>query len=107
LPVWKEKVHMSSGARPTPNLIFQITKVAVYSEVGHKEVATAPEGDVTERFGPTQITLEDTEVKIPLNPGEPYEIRADTPHHFDAKKMYYIGELENGTLLFRAPGPNA
>jgi hypothetical protein len=35
----------------------------------------------------------------------PYEIKAGTPHNYTARNMLYIGKLENGALLFRAPMP--
>jgi hypothetical protein len=98
---------MSSTATPTPQLVFQIAHVTVYHESPHKEVATAPDGLVTESFGPTQIALQNPHVINHLTVGQPYEIRATTPHHYDAKNMIYVRKLENGSLLFRASEPKA
>jgi hypothetical protein len=100
---------MSSGATAVPELVFKITKATVYTELEPPplEVATAETGIVTESFGPTQITLQKSHVKGTLQPGMPYDIKAATPHNFNAKNMHYIGKLENELLLFRAPMPKA
>jgi hypothetical protein len=96
-----------SSTTPTPQLVFQIAHVTVYHESPHKEVATAPDGLVTESFGPTQIVLQNPHVISHLTVGQAYEIRAATPNHYDAKNMIYHRKLENGSLLFRAPEPKA
>jgi hypothetical protein len=98
---------MSSGATATPELVFKIAKATVHTELTPPptEVATADAGIVTESFGPTQITLQNAHVKGTLHPGTPYDIKAATPHNFNVKNMVYIGKLEHGTLLFRAPMP--
>jgi hypothetical protein len=98
---------MSSTATPIPQLVFQIAHVTVHSETPHKEVATAPEGNVTESFGPTQISLGHPHVITHLTVGAAYIIRATTPHNYDAKNMIYVRKLEDGNLLFRAPEPRA
>jgi hypothetical protein len=100
---------MSSGATPTPELVFKIAKATVRTELmpPPTEVATADAGLVTETFGPTQITLQNAHVKGILHPGMPYDIKAATPRNFNAKNMVYIGKLENEALLFRAPMPKA
>jgi hypothetical protein len=98
---------MSSTATPTPQLVFNIAHVTVYHETPHKEVATAPEGFVTESFGPTQISLGNPHVITHLTVGQAYEIHATTPHNYDAKNMIYVRKLGNGNLLFRAPEPKA
>ena len=98
---------MSSTATPTPQLVIQLAHVTVYHETPHKEVATAPEGIVTESFGPTQVSLSHPHVVTHLTVGQPYEIRATTPHNYDAKNLIYVRKLENGNLLFRAPEPKA
>jgi hypothetical protein len=96
---------MSSGATATPELVFKIAKATVHTELTPPpvEVATADAGLVTESFGPTQITLQNAQVKGTLHPGTPYDIKAATPRNFTAKNMLYIGKLEHGALLFRAP----
>ena len=98
---------MSSGATATPELVFKIAKATVHTELTPPpvEVATAEAGIVTESFGPRQITLQNAHVKGTLHIGTPYDIKAATPHNFDAKNMQYAGKLENGALLFRAPMP--
>jgi len=96
---------MSSGATPTPELVFKIAKATVYTELTPPPVEVATAGIVTESFGPTQITLQHANVKGTLHPGMPYDIKAATPHTFNAPNMLYIGKLENGVLLFRAPLP--
>jgi hypothetical protein len=100
---------MSSGATAIPELVFKIAKATVYTELTppHSEVATAEAGIVTESFGPTQITLQNAHVKGTLHPGTPYDIKAGTPHNFNTQNMHYVGKLENGALLFRAPLPKA
>ena len=98
---------MSSTVTPSPQLVFQIAHVTVFHETPRKEVATAPEGIVTESFGPTQISLSSPHVIVYLTVGQAYEIHATTPHHYDAKNMIYVRKLENGNLLFRAPEPKA
>ena len=94
---------MSSGATPTPELVFKIAKAAVYTELTPPpaEVATAPDGLVTESFGPTQIVLSKAHVKGHLDTQTLYEIKASTPHNFDAKNLHYIEKLADGSLLFR------
>lgn len=94
---------MSSGATSVPELVFKIAKAAVYTELTPppSEVASAPEGLVTESFGPTQVVLHKAHVKGHLDPQTPYEIKASTPHNFDIKNMHYIGPLPDGSLLFR------
>jgi hypothetical protein len=98
---------MSSGATAVPELVFKITRATVYTELEPPpvEVATAETGIVTESFGPTQIALQKAHVKGNLQQGMPYDIKAATPHNFNARNMQYIGKLENGLLLFRAPMP--
>jgi len=99
---------MSSGATPVPELVIKIAKATVHTQLAPPaEVATAETGIVTESFGPTQITLQNAHVKGTLHPGTPYDIKAATPHNFNASNMHYIGKLENGFLLFRAPLPKA
>ncbi|MGA7240989.1 MAG: hypothetical protein WBY44_35225 [Bryobacteraceae bacterium] len=98
---------MSSTATPTPQLVIPLAHVTVYHETPHKEVATAPEGIVTESFGPTQVSLSHPHVITHLTVGQAYEIRATTPHSYDAKNLIYVRKLENGNLLFRAPEPKA
>jgi hypothetical protein len=98
---------MSGTATPTPQLVIQLAHVTVYHETPHKEVATAPEGIVTESFGPTQVSLSHPHVITHLTVGQPYEIRATAPHNYDAKNLIYVRKLENGNLLFRAPEPKA
>jgi hypothetical protein len=100
---------MSSGATAIPELVFKIAKATVHTELTPPptEVATADAGIVTESFGPTQITLQNAHVKGTLHPGTPYDIKAATPHNFNARNMHYVGKLENGALLFRAPMPKA
>ena len=100
---------MSSGATPTPELVFKIAKATVHTELTPPpaEVATAEAGIVTESFGPMQITLQHAHVKGTLHPGTPYDIQAGTPHNFNARNMHYVGKLETGGLLFRAPMPKA
>jgi hypothetical protein len=97
---------MSSGATQTPQLVIQIAQVAVRNETTHAEVATAPNGIVTESFGPTQVALHNPHIITHLHEGEAYDIRATKPH-FDNKNLHYAGKLENGDLLFRAPGLKA
>jgi hypothetical protein len=96
---------MSSGATATPELVFKIAKATVYTELTPPpvEMATAEGGMVTESFGPTQITLQNAHVKGTLHPGTSYDIKAATPHNYTAKNMQYIGKVEHGALLFRAP----
>ena len=96
---------MSSGATPVPELVFRIAGATVYTEMTPPplEVAIAETGFVTEHFGPTQIILQQAHVKGTLQPGTPYDIKAATPHNFNAQNMHYIGKLENGALLFRVP----
>ncbi|MGA3242355.1 MAG: hypothetical protein ABSG03_39410 [Bryobacteraceae bacterium] len=98
---------MSSGATATPELVFKIAKATVSTELTPPpvEVATADAGIVTESFGPMQITLQNAHVKGTLHPGTPYDIKAATPRNFDARNMQYVGKLDNGALLFRAPMP--
>jgi hypothetical protein len=98
---------MSSGATATPELVFKIAKATVFTELTPPpvEVATADAGIVTENFGPTQISLQNAHIKGTLHAGMPYEIKAGTPHNYTARNMLYIGKLENGALLFRAPMP--
>ena len=98
---------MSSGATQTPELVFKIAKATVHTELTPPpvEVATADAGIVTESFGPTQITLQNAHVKGTLHAGMPYDIKAGTPRNFTAKNMLYVGKLEHGALLFRAPMP--
>ena len=100
---------MSSGATASPELVFKIAKATVYTELTPQsvEVATADAGIVTHSFGPTQITLQNAHVKGTLHPGTPYDIKAGTPHNFNAQNMLYVGKVENGALLFRAPMPKA
>jgi hypothetical protein len=98
---------MSSTATPTPQFVIQLAHVTVYHETPHKEVATAPEGIVTESFGPTQVSLSHPHVITHLTVGQAYEVRATTPHSYDAKNLIYVRKLENGNLLFRAPEPKA
>lgn len=99
---------MSSGATAIPELVFKIAKATVYTELTPPtEVATADAGVGTENFGPTQIALKNAHVKGTLHVGTPYGIKAATPHNFNARNMHYIGKLENGALLFRAPLPKA
>jgi hypothetical protein len=96
---------MSNGASLTPQLGFQIARVAVHSELFPREVATASEGIVTESFGPTQIALHDPHMKAPLTQGEPCLLRAATPRDFEVMNMIYLGKSTNGALLFRALYP--
>lgn len=100
---------MSSGATPVPELVFKIAKATVYTELTPPplEVATAEMGLVTENFGPTQITLQKAHIREALQPGTPYDIKAATPHNFNVHNMQYVGKLDNGSLLFRAPLPKA
>ena len=98
---------MSSTTTSSPQLVFQIAHVTVHHEAPHKEVAAAPEGHVTDSFGPTQISLANPHVITHLTVGQAYEIRATTPHHYNAKNMIYVRKLDNGNLLFRAPEPKA
>ena len=96
---------MSSGATAVPELVFKIARASVYTELEPPttEVATAEMGIVTQSFGPTQIILQNARVKGTLQTGMPYDIAAVTPHNFNAQDVHYIGKLENGSLLFRAP----
>jgi hypothetical protein len=105
----RKEVTMSSGATPTPELVLKIAKATVFTELTPPpvEVATADTGILTESFGPTQITLQNAHTKGTLHAGMPYEIKAGTPHNYTAKNMLYVGKLENGALLFRAPLPKA
>src|ERR1700678_4418163 len=98
---------MSSGATAVPELVFKIAKATVHTELTPPslEVATAETGFVTENFGPTQITLQNAHIRGTLQPGMPYDIKAATPHNFNVHNVHYIGKLENGVLLFRAPLP--
>ena len=93
---------MSTAASQTAQLAFQIAHVAVYSEVRPKEVATAAEGLVTGSLGSTQIALYRVFGRSPLTTGDPYEIRAAKPYDFAARNMTYIGEREDGGLVFLA-----
>jgi hypothetical protein len=93
---------MSGAASPTPQLVIQIADIAVNNENTHAEVATSPNGIVTDSFGPTQIVLRHPHILATLHTGEIYEIRAAKPH-FHSRNMHYIHRQENGDLLFRAP----
>jgi hypothetical protein len=98
---------MSSGATPTPELVFKIARATVHTELTPPpaEVATAETGLVTESFGPTQISLQGVHVKGSLHAGTAYDIKAASPHNFNAKNVLYVGKLPGGGLLFRAPIP--
>jgi len=99
---------MSSGASATPDLVFKISKCVVQNELlPPTEVATAPDGIVTESFGPTQVTLNKAHVRGHLDHNTAYEIKAGTPHNFLVKNMHYVATLPGDTLLFRAPIPKA
>jgi hypothetical protein len=100
---------MSSGASAIPELMFRITSATVHAELtpSRTEVATSESGAGTDSFGPTQITLQNAHVKGVLQPGMPYTIKAATPDRLNAQNMHFVGKLENGQLLFRAPLPKA
>jgi hypothetical protein len=96
---------MSSPASPTPDLVIKIGKVAVYTEMTPPpmEVATAPDGVVTESFGPTQAVLHKAHILHgSLKTDTPYQIKAGTPHSFNLQNMYFVEKLPNEGLLFRA-----
>jgi hypothetical protein len=96
---------MSSSSAASPELVIKIAKVGVYTELTPPpaEVATAPEGVVTESFGPTQAVLTNAHViHGNLNHNTPYQIKAGTPHNFHLQNMHFIEKLPNGGLLFRA-----
>lgn len=93
---------MSAQSAAAPQLVIPITEVVVRAELlPPGEVCTAPNGVVTESFGPTQVVLHHAHVLTPLNFHTLYDISAAKPHHFNTPNMRFIRPLAGGSLLFQ------